>query len=140
MRRLALAAILAGLGYACLGSHRALPPAPSTPAPARWSKDELNVAWIGHASVLVGFAGTTLLTDPTFFDRVGPQVGSVTIGPRRVVAPALMPDDLPALDAVVLSHAHMDSLDRPSLRAIAKGVLFRSILLAAAATVLVVTL
>ncbi len=93
-------------------------PAPVTPTPATWSASGLTVAWIGHASVLIDFGGTRILTDPTFFERVGVQVGPVTIGSRRVVAPALAPEQLPTLDAVVVSHAHMDSLDRPSLQAL----------------------
>jgi len=120
-RRIAVLLVVAALGYACLGPSGGPAPPPAIPAPASWTPNELNVAWVGHASVLIGFAGTTLLTDPAFFDRVGPQIGPITIGPRRLVAPALMPDDLPPLDAVVLSHAHMDSLDRPSLRAVARG-------------------
>jgi L-ascorbate metabolism protein UlaG (beta-lactamase superfamily) len=39
----------------------------------------------------------------------------VTIGPKRLVEVALGPDELPPIDAVLLSHAHMDSLDPPSL-------------------------
>src|SRR5262249_45935655 len=86
---------------------------------ATWSSGDVTIAWLGHASVLIDFGGTWLLTDPTFFDRVGVQVGPLTIGPCRVVAPALMPAALPRLDAILVSHAHMDSLDPPSLRAVA---------------------
>lgn len=93
-------------------------PAPVIPTPATWSPSALSVAWIGHASVLIGFGGTMILTDPTFFARIGVQVGPLTIGPQRLVEPALGPGDLPPLDAVVVSHAHMDSLDLPSLRTV----------------------
>jgi len=93
-------------------------PASVTPTPASWSPTGLTIAWIGHASVLIDFGGTRILTDPTFFERVGVQVGPVTIGARRLTAPALRIDQLPRLDAVVVSHAHMDSLDRPSLAAL----------------------
>jgi L-ascorbate metabolism protein UlaG (beta-lactamase superfamily) len=101
-------------------NDRAVDPAPVHPAPASWSTRDLNVAWIGHASVLVGFAGTMLLTDPAFFDRIGVQLGGMTTGPKRLVAAALAPDELPALDVVLVSHAHMDSLDLPSLAAVAR--------------------
>ncbi len=60
-----------------------------------------------------------ILTDPAFFARIGVQLGPVTIGPQRLVEPALRPGDLPPLDAVVVSHAHMDSFDLPSLRTVA---------------------
>jgi L-ascorbate metabolism protein UlaG (beta-lactamase superfamily) len=110
---------VAGVAFASGAAYTRPAPPPAVPTPARWSAAELNVAWIGHASVLVGFAGTTLLTDPAFFERVGVQIGPLTIGPRRLVAPALRPEELPPLDAVLVTHAHMDSLDRPSLRRIA---------------------
>jgi L-ascorbate metabolism protein UlaG (beta-lactamase superfamily) len=121
LRVLVAVAAATVLGYACLAPCGGPAPPSAVPTPARWSPHDLNVAWVGHASVLIGFGGTTLLTDPAFFDRVGVQLGPITIGPRRVVAAALRPEDLPALDAVVLSHAHMDSLDRPSLRTVASG-------------------
>jgi len=59
-----------------------------------------------------------VLTDPAFFERVGIAVGGLTIGPQRLVAPALPLDALPPLAAVLVSHPHLDSLDLPSLRAL----------------------
>jgi len=119
VRRLWLPAVGGTALLIVLGAGRPPLPSPVTPDPAHWAPAELNVAWVGHASVLIGFAGTYLLTDPTFFSRVGVQIGGITLGPQRVVAPALTPDELPPLDAVLITHAHMDSLDMPSLRAVA---------------------
>jgi L-ascorbate metabolism protein UlaG (beta-lactamase superfamily) len=96
------------------------PPPPHLLAPERWGDAVLAIGWVGHATVLVKLAGTTILTDPALFDRIGVKVGPVTIGPRRVVAPALPLERLPRLDAVVITHAHMDSLDLPTLRALSK--------------------
>jgi L-ascorbate metabolism protein UlaG (beta-lactamase superfamily) len=48
--------------------------------------------------------------------RVGVRVGGVTLGPRRLVRPALTLRELPALDAVLVSHAHMDHCDLGTLR------------------------
>ncbi len=96
------------------------PPAPHRPAPERWGDDVLGAAYIGHATVLLELDGVYLLTDPAFFPRVGIEVGGVTIGPRRLVAPALPIERLPTLAAVVITHAHFDSLDLPSLRALPK--------------------
>lgn len=106
------------LGGGC--AHGSAPPSPATFDPRAWGKDVVAIGWIGHATVLVKVAGTTILTDPAFFDRVGVSVGGVIVGPRRIVAPALSIADLPPLDAVVVTHAHFDSLDLPSLRALPK--------------------
>jgi L-ascorbate metabolism protein UlaG (beta-lactamase superfamily) len=116
-----LLVVLVAITYAVQAAGGAPLPPPVRPTPARWSCRDLNVAWLGHASVLVGFGGVTLITDPTFFPRIGVQVGPLTLGPQRLVAPALEPAELPPLDAVLVSHAHMDSLDRPSLRQVANA-------------------
>jgi L-ascorbate metabolism protein UlaG (beta-lactamase superfamily) len=91
-------------------------PAPHRPRPATWSDERLTVAWLGHATVLINFYGTWLLTDPALRSRVGVRVGGVTLGPRRLVRPALTLRELPALDAVLVSHAHMDHCDMGTLR------------------------
>jgi L-ascorbate metabolism protein UlaG (beta-lactamase superfamily) len=92
-------------------------PAPHKPDPSRWSDERLTVAWLGHATVLINFYGTWLLTDPALGRRVGLQVApGVTLGPRRLVEPALGVHELPKLDAVLVSHAHMDHCDLATLR------------------------
>jgi L-ascorbate metabolism protein UlaG (beta-lactamase superfamily) len=90
--------------------------APHRPEPDKWSDERLTVAWLGHATVLINFYGTWLLTDPALRSRVGVRVGAVTLGPRRLVRPALAVSELPALDAVLVSHAHMDHCDMATLR------------------------
>jgi len=112
-----VAAALAG--SACSGTFRPPPRAPETPRPATWSTHDLTIAFLGHASVLIDFGGTKILTDPTLYDRIGLSLGPLTIGPKRVVASALTADELPELDAILVTHAHMDSLDRPSLARLA---------------------
>jgi L-ascorbate metabolism protein UlaG (beta-lactamase superfamily) len=93
-----------------------IPPTPHKPEPANWSDDQLTVAWLGHATVLINFYGTWLLTDPVLRSRVGVRVAGVTIGPRRLVRPALTIGELPSLDAVLVSHSHMDHCDMATLR------------------------
>src|SRR5437588_2692636 len=91
-------------------------PAPHRPRPAEWSDERLTVAWLGHATVLINFYGTWLLTAPARRTGVGVRVGGMTLGPRRLVRPALTLRELPALDAVLVSHAHMDHCDLGTLR------------------------
>ena len=90
--------------------------APHRPEPSAWPDDRLTVAWLGHATVLINFYGTWLLTDPALRRRVGVRVGGLTLGPRRLVKPALSVAELPRLDAVLVSHAHMDHCDLGTLR------------------------
>ncbi|HJQ34585.1 MAG TPA: MBL fold metallo-hydrolase [Pyrinomonadaceae bacterium] len=90
-------------------------PAPHRPEPGEWSDERLTVAWLGHATVLINFYGTWLLTDPALRPRVGVRVGGLTLGPRRLVRPALSVRELPPLDAVLVSHAHMDHCDLGTL-------------------------
>ncbi|MBA3768040.1 MAG: MBL fold metallo-hydrolase [Acidobacteria bacterium] len=97
-----------------------IPPAPHRPVPAEWSDERLTVAWLGHATVLINFYGTWLLTDPVLRSRVGVHLAGVTVGPRRLVRPALSVRELPPLDAVLVSHSHMDHCDLPTLRRLSR--------------------
>src|SRR5436190_415421 len=65
---------------------------------SRWEQHELAAVWIGHATILLRLGGMTILTDPVLFNRVGPGLGLITGGPRRLVAPALKIGQLPRLD------------------------------------------
>lgn len=102
-------------------STRHILPAPVQPKPLGWSDNNITVAWIGHATVLINFHGIRILTDPVFSDRVGVSLGLGTVGPKRYVAPALSLKELPPIDLLLLSHAHMDHMDLPSLRYFPKG-------------------
>jgi L-ascorbate metabolism protein UlaG (beta-lactamase superfamily) len=99
-------------------THDEEPVAPiHRPDPRQWSDDEITVAWIGHATVLINFFGTWIITDPVLLERIGLNVaGLFTVGPRRLVLPALTFEELPQIDLILLSHAHMDHLDIPTLR------------------------
>jgi len=97
---------------------RDLPAAPHKPVPAAWSDNAVTLAWLGHATVLVNFYGLRLITDPVLFSRIGVDLGVGSFGPLRLVQCALAPDELPDIDLVLVSHAHFDHLDTPSLGAI----------------------
>jgi len=92
-------------------------PPPLRPDPLVWDDSSITAAWIGHATVLINFFGTRIITDPVFSERIGLNVANLfTIGPKRLVAPAMAFEDLPPIDLILVSHAHMDHLDTPSLR------------------------
>ncbi len=86
------------------------------PNPANWKDDEINICWIGHATVLINFFGKIILTDPALFNSVGIYVLGTTIGKIRATLPALEFDEIPKPDLVVISHAHMDHMDYKSLK------------------------
>jgi len=100
-------------------SGRDILPAPIKPDVAGWSDNAVTICWIGHATVLINFYGVRILTDPTLGQRCGVDLGIGTAGPKRLTAPALGWKELPPIDLVLLSHAHMDHLDLPSLKAFA---------------------
>jgi L-ascorbate metabolism protein UlaG (beta-lactamase superfamily) len=99
-----------------------IPAAPHRPEPGSWTDDRLTVAWLGHATVLLNFFGTWIITDPVLEERVGIGRGRVKLGPRRLVKPALRARELPPLDVVLLSHAHMDHTDLGTLRSLPREV------------------
>ena len=86
------------------------------PNPKFWPDTGLHAAWLGHTTVLLKIDGFTILTDPVFSARVGVAVGPLTVGIKRLIDVALQPVDLPPIDLILLSHAHMDHFDLPSLR------------------------
>jgi L-ascorbate metabolism protein UlaG (beta-lactamase superfamily) len=83
---------------------------PETPdAPA----DGLFVTWYGHSSALVEIEGRRVLLDPVWSERCSP---SRLVGPRRMHRPPVALNQLPPIDAVVISHDHYDHLDMDTVR------------------------
>jgi L-ascorbate metabolism protein UlaG (beta-lactamase superfamily) len=75
--------------------------------------DELGVTFIGHSSFLLQVNGRKLLVDPVFSKRL--------ILLRRQRRPGTAVEQLPAIDMVLLTHAHMDHLDMASLRGVIRA-------------------
>ncbi len=100
-------------------SPRRMAAPPSVPDPSSWDDHGLYAAWLGHSTVLLKIDGVVILTDPILSERAGLNLGVVTVGIRRRVAPALALENLPRPDIILLSHAHMDHFDMPSLRRLA---------------------
>ena len=96
-------------------ARRPILAAPTKPTPNCWSDNQISLAWLGHSTVLINFYGIRILTDPAFGSRIGVSLGLGTAGPKRYVAPALRLSELPPIDVLLLSHAHMDHMDLPSL-------------------------
>lgn len=99
-------------------TSRPIQPLAHRPTPATWDDNRLTFSWLGHATVLVNFYGLRILVDPALFARVGVDLTLGTLGPKRLTACALTPEELPEIDLVLVSHAHFDHLDRPSLAAV----------------------
>jgi L-ascorbate metabolism protein UlaG (beta-lactamase superfamily) len=97
---------------------RTLPSPPHKPAPHTWSDQAITLAWLGHSTVLINFYGVRILTDPVLFRRIGVNLRLGTLGPLRLVSSALSRNEIPALDLVLVTHAHFDHLDTPSLRSV----------------------
>ncbi len=88
-------------------------------APARFAEPPesgLRVTWLGHSTVLIELDGVRVLTDPVWGERTSPIS---FLGPARWYAPLVSLDDLPPLDAVLISHDHYDHLDHTTIAAIA---------------------
>jgi L-ascorbate metabolism protein UlaG (beta-lactamase superfamily) len=82
-----------------------------TRKPVLARRGELGVTFIGHSSFFLQIGGKNILVDPNFARWIFIL--------KRLRRPGLKLRELPAIDAVLVSHAHFDHLHRPSLRAIA---------------------
>jgi L-ascorbate metabolism protein UlaG (beta-lactamase superfamily) len=69
--------------------------------------DSTSLTYIGHATILIEMNGVRVLTDPLLRDRAGFL--------RRCGAP-IDPKSYQDVDAILISHLHMDHMDPPSLR------------------------
>ena len=75
-------------------------------------KNEDYIAWIGHATFLIKFGDTTIITDPVFSKNAGPLI----FGPDRFTKPALNLNELPKTDVFLLTHNHYDHQDISTIR------------------------
>lgn len=105
------------------GDPSRIPPAPLASVDPRlgWSKPPasgLRATWLGHSTVLLEIDGWRVLTDPVWGQRASPFT---LLGPKRFQPVPIELRQLPAVDAVVISHDHYDHLDYPTIRALAKS-------------------
>ena len=98
--------------FGTLVRHSALTPRTGVARePVLARRGELGVTFIGHSSFFLQIGGRNILVDPNFARWIFVL--------KRLRRPGLKLRELPAIDAVLVSHAHFDHLHRPSLRAIA---------------------
>jgi L-ascorbate metabolism protein UlaG (beta-lactamase superfamily) len=69
---------------------------------------DVEILWVGHATVLMRIFDKWIITDPNFSSRTGAVV-------KRLSEPGIDTASLRPVDAILISHSHFDHLDRPSL-------------------------
>jgi L-ascorbate metabolism protein UlaG (beta-lactamase superfamily) len=80
------------------------------------SGEGARLTWIGHASWLIQLEGKSILVDPIF--------GKLALGPGdRNVPAGVRPEQLPPIDAVLITHNHYDHLDLPSVTRVGAPVI-----------------
>jgi L-ascorbate metabolism protein UlaG (beta-lactamase superfamily) len=80
-----------------------------------------TLTFVGTATTLLRLGSFTVLTDPNFLHRGQRAYLGKGLWSRRLTEPAMQPGDLPALDAVVLSHLHGDHFDRVARQGLARA-------------------
>jgi L-ascorbate metabolism protein UlaG (beta-lactamase superfamily) len=75
------------------------------------NKDQLNVTWLGHSSLMINIDGYKILTDPVFEKRIS------ILGPTRFNGNVPLDiQQIPKIDAVIISHDHYDHLNKYSVQ------------------------
>jgi L-ascorbate metabolism protein UlaG (beta-lactamase superfamily) len=77
----------------------------------------LRITWFGHASSLIEIDGVMLLIDPVWDERAAPTQWA---GPKRFFPPPLALEELPPIDAILISHDHYDHLGAGTVRRLAR--------------------
>ncbi len=77
----------------------------------------LRVTWFGHSSMLVEIDGARVLIDPVWDERAAPVQW---FGPKRFFSPTMRLEEMPRLDAVLISHDHYDHLGQGSVETLAR--------------------
>lgn len=86
------------------------------PVPAS-SSEELIITFVNHSTFLIQWNNLNILTDPVWSERCSPFQFA---GPSRMRPPGIHFEELPPIDAVLLSHNHYDHLDLPTVRKLHK--------------------
>jgi L-ascorbate metabolism protein UlaG (beta-lactamase superfamily) len=81
-----------------------------------------SVFFIGNATVLIKYAGFTILTDPTFIHMHEKVPLGYGLDTTRLTNPAMEVNQLPPLDLVLLSHFHGDHFDQVAIHELDKSL------------------
>ncbi len=109
-----------GTAFSTMGEYFAGGTLPSLNPLERWAKPPetgLRATWLGHSTVLLEIDGVRILTDPVWGERASPFSFA---GPKRFQPVPVRIDQLPPLDAIIVSHDHYDHLDAPTIVQLAK--------------------
>ena len=73
-----------------------------------------TITWLGHSTFLLKVDGKTILTDPFLTNRASPVsfIGGIT----RYVPPGISIENLPVINAIIISHNHYDHLDKETIQ------------------------
>lgn len=85
--------------------------------PASSSLDKMIVTFVSHSTFLIQVDGFNILTDPHWNERASPFSFA---GPRRVYPPAILFENLPKIDIVLISHNHYDHMDAETIAKLEK--------------------
>jgi L-ascorbate metabolism protein UlaG (beta-lactamase superfamily) len=106
------------LGTAARSPQQPLGPFHTDPRAYQTVPDSgLRITWFGHDSSLVEIDGVRVLIDPVWDERAAPTSWA---GPKRFFPPTIPLNDLPPIDAILISHDHYDHLGAATVRALAQ--------------------
>ena len=82
-----------------------------------YAADGLLFRWLGHSTVLIEMSSRRILIDPVFSRYASPVPGFA----KRFSKAPLNPEQLPHIDAVVISHNHYDHLEKETVVTLSKS-------------------
>jgi L-ascorbate metabolism protein UlaG (beta-lactamase superfamily) len=86
------------------------------------ARQDVELTFIGTATVLFRHAGFTILTDPNFLHAGDHAYLGLGLRSKRLTDPAMEMEDLPSLDFSVLSHHHGDHFDHVAAERLNKDI------------------